>query len=881
MTMSDIFNESILSRKSEMYAMVIAIENDLINNFREKLQMEDLPQSVIEKSNQIKEGTDPLMSVLRGLDIQSYIEICNANIQKLHITSEQKKFINCELTRIIPIRNAVMHPRPLGYFDYPMLKAVFDDISNKLSCFSWEFVIRTKLQIKNDPESLIPPPESLKKNERIIENLPSLLDYEETSFIGRSKEIGEIRAQLNRRNVNILSIIGDGGVGKTATTLKLLYDMLDDPNCSYELIIWTSLKTNELSDHDFKEIENSIRNTSEMYERLALFIGDDSIDNIKNFIIELAQNFSTLFVLDNLETINTSDIKDFIDQLSEHAKVLITSRIGLGEMEHRYKLNGLNEQEVLEYANILLTLYGFEYFYTDEDKKHIFIEKLHSNPLAIKWFIKCLYNGQSEDEILNHKEDVINFCMENVYEKLSVDAHNVLDILTIAGVQLSFPELMYYLEGEMSDCTKIKYAINELGKCNFIDEEKFKRDKNIAVTDFAHEFLMLHYSDVKHLLTRFKQLEQKLTSFGQQLLIKKSKDNLKIDSIHYNNKAELVCAMYLNKALTMEHQEDAFNMIKYAQELVPMYFENNLISARIYGTSSPLKADDEYVTALSRCKNDDERIRSYIQYTNFLIKMNDYQKANTMLERAEKLDTDLLEIKLQKAKVLSYVGQFELAEKTLDEIDSEQVSNTIMNKVNTRRADIHRRRSDLIDIRETQKRLVDLRKAFLCLKKCVEPDEKVFEYMSKILKDLSYMYMDDDALSFILEIVSEHYQSVKKTMHYKEFKQQITEKLSFIKNDEFKKKIPRYIINYNTCLDMLKENEAVVYNLKQGYGFCKNKQFPQGLYFSMNGLPQDINYGDILQFVSTLDSRGRLSVVMPRRIGRIDDRFTENLLLEI
>lgn len=88
--MSDNFNESILSRRSEMYAMVIAIEKDFIDNFREKLQMEDLPQKVIDKSNIVREGTDIFTSTLRGLDIQSYIEICNANIQKLHITSEQK-----------------------------------------------------------------------------------------------------------------------------------------------------------------------------------------------------------------------------------------------------------------------------------------------------------------------------------------------------------------------------------------------------------------------------------------------------------------------------------------------------------------------------------------------------------------------------------------------------------------------------------------------------------------------------------------------------------------------------------------------------------------------------------------------------------------------
>ena len=876
--MPELLNESILSKKSEMYAMVISIEADFITNFNTYLSIEDIPKHVQEKANLVIEEKDPFLSLLRGLDIQAYIEICNANVFKLNITAEQKDFINSELSKIISIRNAVMHPRPLGYFDYPMLKTVFDDVSNKLSCFSWDNVNRTKIQIKNDPESLVPPPESLRKNDRIIENLPSLLDYEETSFIGRNKEIGEIRSQLNRRNVNILSIIGDGGVGKTATTLKLLYDMLDDPKCDYELIIWTSLKTNELSDNDFKEIANSIQTTSQMYEKLASFIGDDCIENIKSFIIELAQNFKTLFVLDNLETINTADIKDFIDEFSEYGKVLITSRIGLGEMEHRYKLNGLNNDDVLEYSNRLLTLYGFECFYTDEHKKRLFVEQLHSNPLAIKWFIRCLYNGQSETEILSHKEDVINFCMANVYDKLSTEARKVLDILTVAGVQLSFPELMYYLEGEMCDCTRIKYAINELGKCNFIDEEKFRRDKNVAVTEFAHEFLMLHYPSVKPLRSNFKMLEQKLIAFGQQLLIRKATDNLDIESIHYNNKGELVAAMQLNKALDSEEKESAFDLIKYAQELVPLYYENSLISAKIYGTSSPLKADYEYTRAIEYCKSDNERVRVYVQYASFLVKMNDYPKAIEILAEAETLNTDILEIKLEKAKVLSYVGKYDEAETILDEIYSKDLPDNYINKIQTRRADIYRRRSELVDIRATQKRLIDLKKAFACLEQCPNPDIKVFEYMARILEDLSYMYMDDDALALILEKVNQYYESIKRTAHYKTVKKQITEKMPYIQNKSFKEKITRFIIDYNACLHLLKSDEAVVYHLREGYGFCKNKEYNDGLYFPMKGLPQDINYGDILRFSSVLDSKGKLSAVMPKRVGRIDDRFTESLL---
>jgi len=241
--MSEILNESILSKKTEMYAMIISMEADFVANFETKISLQDVPQNLIDRSKKVENETNPLLKVLRGLDIQAYIQICNANVLKLSINAAQKDFLNFELCKIISIRNAVMHPRPLGFYDYAMVKELFENISTKLPCFSWEHVSKTKTQIEQHPETLIPPP-TLKKSDRIIENLPTLVDYEETSFIGRSQEIAEIRQQLGRRNVHVLSIIGDGGIGKTAITLKLLYDMLDDPTCKYELIIWVSLKTN-------------------------------------------------------------------------------------------------------------------------------------------------------------------------------------------------------------------------------------------------------------------------------------------------------------------------------------------------------------------------------------------------------------------------------------------------------------------------------------------------------------------------------------------------------------------------------------------------------------------------------------------------------------
>ena len=84
--------------------------------------------------------------------------------------------------------------------------------------------------------------------------------------------------------------------------------MLDEPNCPFELILWVSLKTNELTGYEFKKIEDAITTTAEMYSKLGEFVGLHNHNDVPSYLIELAQNFNTLLVLDNLETINSSGV---------------------------------------------------------------------------------------------------------------------------------------------------------------------------------------------------------------------------------------------------------------------------------------------------------------------------------------------------------------------------------------------------------------------------------------------------------------------------------------------------------------------------------------------------------------------------------------------
>jgi len=297
------------------------------------------------------------------------------------------------------------------------------------------------------------------------------------------------------------------------------------------------------------------------------------------------------------------------------------------------------------------------------------------------------------------------------------------------------------------------------------------------------------------------------------------------------------------------------------------------VLAYLYESSRPLKARSEYELSLKNCNNKDERLYVIIKYSDFLIRMNDFYYVIDLLKQAEMLDATCVDVKFQKSKVLSYIGEYDKAEAALDEIEGLPLSDNSQNKLFTRRADILRRRSELIDIRETQKRLLLLRTAFSYLEKAQNPDKKIYDYMAKLLVDLAYMYSDDDVLQFIFEMVQKQYQNIRNAAQYKEFKEFILERLPQIRNEPFKKEISPYILNYNNFLHLLKSNEALIYSLKEGYGFCKNNDFPQGVYFSMAGLPQDITYGDIIHYSGIVTSKGRPSVIAAKKIGNIDVRI--------
>ena len=457
-----------INEKKILYHMLISIETDLVEFLSDFVEQNDFTDKMIETIEKRNPSAITVRNSLQQLSFGDFIELINICKIKSGLTNSELDFINKQCSdSIVQIRNRVMHPKPLEFNDYAIVENLFNKIDSYIHNIAWYNVLQARNDLKNNLDAILTETK-LEKNFEILTNLPDL-NCEEIDFVGRKEEIGTIKKLLLNDKFNIISIVASGGYGKTAITLKVLHDLIDNKKLPYELLIWVSFKTKQLDNTSFVEIENACTDIASINTFLYDFIGNNDGD-IKTELIKLAQSFKTLLILDNLETIDTNEILPFLEEFISYGKILITTRVGLGTIEKRYDLPPLNHNDVLEYTNSFLNFYNLDENYTNKEITDLAENVLFSNPLDIKWAIRSLYRGLTLDEIKKARENVVQFCMSNVYENLTNLSQKILHLLSFNNKPITKGQIIYYLQYKQEDFYQIEDSINALNKACFINK---------------------------------------------------------------------------------------------------------------------------------------------------------------------------------------------------------------------------------------------------------------------------------------------------------------------------------------------------------------------------------------------------------------------------
>ena len=457
---------SISMVRAKCYLILQGLERSLADNLVHNYSLADSvflkPEEQDRALNRLREdmgesewGLDDVTSedLLLYLDLGDLLNLLNRHKTKVRNAKQsdvQAAASIIEAQSLHAIRKRVMHPiRPLEADDLSTLISIATSLQQHAPSLIWK-PLNEGVRLAQSPGHFLDVtiPQFWAEEPTILHNLPSA-EFDDTGFIGRRNERQGLKKLLESDH-SVITVVGAGGIGKTALALRICHDILDDPKSTLERIVWVSLKTQYLTADGIRTVIDAVDTADALVGRLLTAISVPVYSDAEptwDRVLEQMRTNRTLLVIDNLETLGL-EIRELAVNVPRGSKLLLTSRIGLGEIELRYEIPNLSPQD----ARLLLRTLGVAYGYRAINRLgngllKQYCDRLHYNPLLIKWFVQAVGKGTRPEDVLS-KEDLgqaLRFCWENVYDKLSGPSIEIISTMLAARRSLSQPQLQELL----------------------------------------------------------------------------------------------------------------------------------------------------------------------------------------------------------------------------------------------------------------------------------------------------------------------------------------------------------------------------------------------------------------------------------------------------
>lgn len=660
--------------RSILYAYISSLEEDMREIILYDLDhTEDVWELFSEQRiAELKaEGTDigNLAEVVVNLNFAEPWQILSARSNKLDSTLNtivKKHFSKIPL--FVKLRNQVMHSRPLdaelmsGFYSF-----IDDAVSTPASYF--KTLKRTVQALSMDPSSAVTVQiEFDKSNDRISNNLP-IPDFDETGLIGRESELNDL-GDLVSGPWPIITLVGEGAIGKTSLALRLAYKILDDTAYDFDSIIWVSAKANQLLPNDIKDLKNSIRNSLDLLDEVGSHLGAGKVSDGKlTDLIEYLNTFKILLIIDNLETVIDEDMKEFLRSFnSRDSKIIITSRVGLGDFERRYPVMNLDERDAVKLLRSLADNRKVKHLTRCDNIQLLkYCSRMLNSPGFIKWFVSLVSLGASPERALADPKIFLEFALENVIHYIKEDSLFVIQCMSNSAGDKSLAEISYLTSFEGD---KLRNIILELCAANLI----FLNTKHVQgdiISSYSLSSLARFYINNKFKLDPEKISEirkkSKEIAFERDSVLSKINNSpvskyLK-ETISYRSQEDAVVGKLLKDAFNLSRNglfEDAKEKIENAKQLSPNFHEVYRVSGIInYFAGDFAQAEDDYEIAISIAPSDPVTLYWYAGFQ--LRALNDTRSAIELLRRALTQDPDAIAINTELSRALTFIECFDEA----------------------------------------------------------------------------------------------------------------------------------------------------------------------------------------------------------------------------
>ena len=422
----------------------------------------------------------------------------------------------------------------------------------------------------------------------VVDGTYRLLEKGFQSFIGRA----HLRTQLLEAVVQdpriwIINVHGPGGVGKSALVNWATYAFYEARR--FDGIIHLTAKDTQLTDGRIKPFGRSLYSLEDLLRNVLVTYDERvpaSLDEMRTAAQEVLSVWSTLLVLDNMETVGDGRILTFVQQLppDTKAKILITSRIKTGGWELPVPVMELNQDDVSEFVLIKSKEMAVD-FPLDENTIEKTWRASGGLPLALQWMIgyyKLVRDiGRVTAAVTDKDSPVLEFSFRNIWNMLSPDSRAVLGILTIFDNPPTAQDISIATEWSTE---RIDHALDELSDVTLVTRSLHPSDGR-----WVFVALPITLSFTRHQLDSMGDFEtkcrQRLQHFHDQMTLQQSevfrfKGIFEQYGITTDNekRAAILCRRAESEMFT-GRVEDADNLFREARELAPQ-------SAYVYALSA-------------------------------------------------------------------------------------------------------------------------------------------------------------------------------------------------------------------------------------------------------------------------------------------------------
>jgi LuxR family glucitol operon transcriptional activator len=687
------------------FALIAAIESDLRDAIRHVAEpgplTEIFPDDVRSRAERrwLDDHKGTALDIPEAdLDLLGYTDFGDIakllhGLSQLFLRSGTQRIANIAsgLESLVGTRNRVCHSRPLEPDDFASLHDFAEDLQRHHRSIDWQELSKTLRLLRDNSSALLNlqiPQFWLVDQPAVQHNLP-MPEFDDTGFLGRVNDRREVKKLLLGPHP-VISIVGEGGVGKTALTLRCLYDLLDSPEgLPFDWIVWFSLKTKVLTAAGAREIQAAIVSNVGLVRAVAGELGTLTqdvadfgtvIDEIRLYLAE----FRILLLIDNLETITWQSLRPLLSQVPLGSKVCITSRVGLGEIELRYALEPLDPATAVN----LMRRYAktFNLRSVAEAKEQMlkgFCALLYQSPLLIKWFVASVASGAQPKSLVDRGTrsfvEVLRFCFENLFNRLSVVEREIIHILAAARRPLSQPEL--YLMTSHLNRVDVEAALTTLYHSSMLRRSLERKPAgslsgmDYDLTEIARDYVAKCAPPGPGLFERVRSQLQDVRAFVESESVQRAAYKYDILAIHANTRDERIAGMYLRRALTHAKDgqlDDARRQAEEAKSSLPGYSETYRILALIEAQGgNTFRAAEEYEAA-TRVDPTSTIVR--YSYAQFLVDyLTDFEGALAQISEALLRDGEDPTLLTYRAAILGRLGRFEesavLYERLLSSLD--------------------------------------------------------------------------------------------------------------------------------------------------------------------------------------------------------------------